>query len=1137
MKKRQVKSGFFHKYSTFVGGGLLFCIALLFSGCENFLEGASIKRQIKEEIDYANSPSYEIRVECDDDTGEIITGRILSQKVTDSFNIEFKIARGAKFIGWKAYSKSTDGTLTELSSEYFTFTSIPTEDNSGIYKTSAKFLKKADAITIKPYVQILPAVKNYSPAQNSDGSYANMPVVITFNMPMEDEATQRNDSIFTYTNISLTYEGESLTNYFDAPEFNSEKTVLTLKPHERDLRDFIIGENRPNIDVKVQLSDRISVTRDGISLPLSQDENSTFMVRYKASIEEIVPAKYDFFATRDEISLEQSATQNKFTQNALGTFTDTEIFQNRTNGTIWIYGRYYDADSGVRTIRLTEKRTNNKDGSAAVAAVKTHDFTSDTENAQFADDGNGNTSFCIRYNLESDDGAILLGVTVLDACGNPSDEQTFTAIKDSGIDLSGVELYNFRGTLEEYSGFFTYDNEQKGTPIPYDEWPSIIRNVKLDAIGKNIYRDCNLPETSFKEISLSYQNETHKMTYNADGQNWSHAISGTQNISALALTLKAVDDLGNTATKQFSFPDVPSLVNLEGTPKRTNADIEYMEYTAFFSTEAPFTRTAGVREVKYLETEDGPLAPISVVDCNDYWENKLGGDTSLSMPLIFSNPEGYSYGGNKSYYATRSKCRFYFLNGLLAGDMTREISSSDTKEPDESLPPVVIKEADVAPSDDGKFLNINITIDTDSNNPWERYDNILAQFSLVDQLYAQNTKYVEKNCTSFVLSVPFTTKVYNATLFVKLTGIKETSISPDFIYPQGTCPNPKDGWYYIGWPVFEAEKFDKIQPNIRSNDEWVDERSISAMYLTFSIPERYDWMIPVLAEEYQSWIEKVIVNANGSVWTYESTELADFGGIIRFGTGANSTNGRFAIPPIWDADNELNNLSIKFYDTYNNCSEWSGTFISAKIPSFSMQSGSLISEEYSGDTLYQWRLGIAKLDTSSTTWSKHSEITTLPTSANGTNGGKIYTYSSLSLPTNTFVKIVASAALEDSVLTSNFGNSAPYYYYTGSTKNSGRYDYIIPNGKDKSTVLVASDAPTFVHTLITKHSLSSCETWTVDEWEHNHKHIGNQYMDFTGNSTAQKYRIPVSDMDSGDCYVVIAHFADGSSAMSEVMVR
>ncbi|MBQ2081917.1 MAG: hypothetical protein II461_09145, partial [Treponema sp.] len=636
-------------------------------------------------------------MECDEGTGEIMTGRILSQKVTDNFNIEFKIARGAKFIGWKAYSKSTDGTLTELSSEYFTFTSIPTEDNSGIYKTSAKFLKKADAITIKPYVQILPAVKNYSPAQNSDGSYANMPVVITFNMPMEDEVTQRNESIFTYSNISLTYEGESLTNYFDAPEFNSEKTVLTLKPHGRDLRDFIIGENRPNIDVKVQLSDRISVTRDGISLPLSQDENSTFMVRYKASIEEIVPAKYDFFATRDEISLEQSATQNKFTQNALGTFTDTEIFQNRTNGTIWIYGRYYDADSGVKTVRLTEKRTNNKDGSAAVAAVKTHDFTSDTENAQFVDDGNGNTTFCIKYDLESDDGAILLGVTVLDACGNAAAEQTFTAIKDSVIDLSNVEMYNLGWNFSHSRGPFT-ESEGSATDITVDEYIEYVKTLHIDSINRQIYNNCKASETDLT-VSLSYKN-TNGMIVNADmvyTDRWTYKLEDVETASGLAITLTVSDSFGTSAPQEFYIPAKPlvSYAKFKEFIASTNRE----RYGIYFDTSSIYTKFG------YISSADS------------YSEYHLGGVDSSTITV------------EDNINSTAVYCNFFTANGRLAGELTDAIiPSSLVIQEDSNLTPVTVGSASlIARKDDGHY--VDITLDTSTYNPWSVYDSIIAIYN------------------------------------------------------------------------------------------------------------------------------------------------------------------------------------------------------------------------------------------------------------------------------------------------------------------------------------------------------------------------------------------------------------------------
>ncbi|MBR4374712.1 MAG: hypothetical protein IKP49_10165 [Treponema sp.] len=1118
------------QFSTFIFYLVTALLVGLFVSCDNFLHSSSdFKEKLEQDIEYAESSPYEIRVECDEGTGEITTGKILSKKITDTFDVEFKLASGAKFIGWKAYSKAADGTLTELSSDYISFNPVA-EDNSGIYKTSVKFLKAATGIIIKPHSLILPAVKNYSPAASSDGSYANMPVVITFNMPMEDSETAA--SIFSYENISLFYGSTPMTDYFDPPAFNDDKTVLTLTPHGTELKDFIVNENKPNIDIKISFSDLISVKKEGITLNLAQNENSEITIRYKSAIEEIAPAKYEFFATRNEISIDTaSSSQNNFSQEALSDFTDTQILQNRTNGTIWIYGRYYDADSGVKSVKLTEKKTNAKDGSSVVMTAKTHEFTSESDNAEFVSDGNGNITFCIKYDLESDDGAVLIGVIVLDACANAATEQTFTAIKDSGIDLSEVELYNFRSELT--AGYFTYDGTETGTRIEYEDWSTFVKKVKLVALNKQIYGSCYANENDLK-VTLSYNNKTENMNLNSDENLWTYDF-GTTDISGLELTLSVTDDLGNMMTKGFSFPNTPVFVNIEKSGEHT--------YTAFFSAQGRFTRLLRAYDYKVFngtdETSSLYLDDITGLPY-DYRRCGLSAEGSLSVNIDESHLDDYT-----NHYTSYSNYRVVFLNGLLAGNMTQEIKFSDAKGVDNALPAVVIKTATETSSDDGESLKISGIIDTDNYDVWSIYDTIVVKFSVAnaDTMY---THYVDKNSTSFEFTIPFSTRTYNAPNFIKLKGINENNISPDCTYSRTEqYIGYKTDWYYLSQPSLEPEKFDKIKPTINTNEPRA--LSISAMYDTFDIPIRYDYMIPILATDYESQIKKVIVSINNKIWNYKNNELAvlprDETGLSaimwdRVDSYANYLHGTlYAIPPLWDVDQELNNLTIKFYDGYNNCREWTGTFVSAKIPSFKMQSGSLVSEEYNGNTLYKWRLGIAKLDTSNTTWSKQGEITTAPTESSGTNGGKIYTYSSsLNLPTDTFVKIFATAALEDSVLSTNFGNSAPFYYYTG-TKNTGEYDYIIKNGKDKSSVLVASDAPTFVHTLVTKHSLSECEDWSVNEWEHNHKHIGDKYMDFSSNPTARKYTIPVSEIESGDSYVVIAHFADGSSAMSEVMQR
>ena len=111
----------------------------------------------------------------------------------------------------------------------------------------------------------------------------------------------------------------------------------------------------------------------------------------------------------------------------------------------------------------------------------------------------------------------------------------------------------------------------------------------------------------------------------------------------------------------------------------------------------------------------------------------------------------------------------------------------------------------------------------------------------------------------------------------------------------------------------------------------------------------------------------------------------------------------------------------------------------------------------------------------------------------------------------------------------------PLYFYTGEP-STDIYDYI--QDHTKKSVLVASDAPVFVHTLATEKSYSECKDWTSAEWEFYHKDVGNAYMEFSSEDrTPQKYNIPVEEIDDGWCYCVIAHFANGNTSISDIMVK
>ena len=120
-----------------------------------------------------------------------------------------------------------------------------------------------------------------------------------------------------------------------------------------------------------------------------------------------------------------------------------------------------------------------------------------------------------------------------------------------------------------------------------------------------------------------------------------------------------------------------------------------------------------------------------------------------------------------------------------------------------------------------------------------------------------------------------------------------------------------------------------------------------------------------------------------------------------------------------------------------------------------------------------------------------------------------------------------------------------YWYFNSPcilstlTKSSGSYDFILKNGSSISSVVVSSDQPVFVYTLVTVKDYATCSTWDTATWESKFlKHVGDTVLDFSpSDHSPKRYTIPLDSIHDGECYVVIAHFADGSTAMSEVMQR
>ena len=412
---------------------IIFSLVLLFgfTSCENFLKATDVKDEIENMIAYANAQTYEIRVECDEGTGSFIGSTIFKQKESDTFTVEFKIASGYYFTGWKIYSKSQDGTLTELSNEYLEILSFNTETTDGIYKATIKFHKAITNIVIKPQCILLPAVTSFSPSAGTQ-HYAFAPIQITFNQPVEKPETTEQTSLFKYgpKNISISVGSLSVTDCFKAPVLNASKTTLTLQPIYEKLIAFM--GTSPYADVTVKFGEDITVPVGEISLPIVQNSNSTITVSYKNGKETDDPTLPDFLAAREEITdpteLPDLIRFSQKTYTGYNSFEYEDVIRNYVyNGIFYLWGNAYDEGSGVKSVIVTRKKTHLAEdvNDPVQESEVTEAYTA--QNATFVDDGRGNTYFCIKYELE-ETGIYLFNVTVKDECENEVQAAPFSVI-------------------------------------------------------------------------------------------------------------------------------------------------------------------------------------------------------------------------------------------------------------------------------------------------------------------------------------------------------------------------------------------------------------------------------------------------------------------------------------------------------------------------------------------------------------------------------------------------------------------------------------------------------------------------------------------------------------------------------------
>ena len=1198
-------------------------------------------------------------MECDEGLGSITSISLLSKKVTDDFNVEFKIASGVEFVGWKAYLKSSDGLLNELSSDYIKFTSYNTESNDGIYRATVKFLKGADGIVIKPYCHLLPkvtqilpeftasgvdqdsiikihfnktvnpesfgdfscvsvyssegslkeeyfetpyfssdnkvlfiqpkegihiiapdsgkkvdisvavdfsdikdadglslaqteahsyrikesygsqekvkflvktvegtgsflsdgekectvgytvdlqftadktnykfvslqavssadqssrgeavsfkllesneetgvykvqvrimenlgdiliqplclaypAVTSYTPDKKDQENFANTPIEINFNMPMESA-----EAPFNFANVSLTVNGTSLASYFEKA-FNSEKTVLTITPKTDELINYITSKNVAFIEVKVALSESISVTNGEHILPLIQNKESTFTVKYKGEKDDTKPQKLEFFVTKKAMTLETAssiADDDKFLLETFvsnGTTNYDKAMKNYCPGTFYIFGKYYCNGRQIKSITV--------DGT---------EYTSN--NAEFSTDESGNILFCIKhtgpYYFKDEN----IDFFVTDAIGNKSDTLSFTAYITTPRFTAGILMFNL--WPEDFSNFTKekYETERKKLKISYDPklsdknrflWNSTDADFFYDE-GEKEYRE-GYDEAFYKEyfdtfkFECEYKDDSGTLrhgTFTNDKEKmvFLYELENVEKLNSLKLKLSVTDRHQNQGETEITFPDKNIITSLG-------------------------ENTSGKTEIKFQSTSETP-------GCSQFLIQKEGEVLkAVDIGYNFILKSGFLYKVIPCKYTQGSynDQSYNFDYYILAGDLGEETYTSTS-----TLSSIGNVELDGEPSfsrssESGysNYMDITIKIKPDS---WTKFDKI----------YVNNETYsFNKNEYSLVLYH----NAYIPTMYTKATTFTVYGIK-DKVRTSGTvCTIPQ---------LTASDEYDYKGPEIKIERK------------------NYDYFTVTMTDEDSGPDYANVLNLKKLDGTYKYVLNAD---------------NSFTIDvPIWEVAEQSDTsfedyyhnvkFTVKGYDKKEN--------VKTKEVQIRTEPVSRTYYELNKYSSSVWRLDVfgtvAKLGYY--TWQSSKWTDTLTKAID--RGDQVID----PLPSNTFIKVTL---LEDYGPSSNVPSD---YYYTG-TWNSGDYDLITPNGSSKDSVGISSDAPVFVQTLVTSLPYSDCSQWTPAKWELNRRHLGEKMLTFSSSDKITKrYKIPLTEINSGECYCVIAHFANGTSTISQV---
>lgn len=359
-------------------------------------------------INNNTSQKAEIIFSAAETQGTIIPYAANSYNIGETVDLSFEPKAGVRFLGWKILDSEGKGPED----------SIAITGDKKEPKAKLSVLNSIKGVSISPVTEIIPMVSgNVLPAFADSGVPAFSRIVLEFVTPMNPDDLNQ-----TFDNITIKNNDTIINNKFQLPELSSDGKRLTIKPNSGEL-EKLITNSVTDISVKIHKQARSMQETEAC---LEEDFSWTYRINKETS--DLVPPELEF------ISLKMNDINGKtLVLTNCTAWGEDDYKQNHINDTLWVSCGGSDADSGVRTVKITETLLYAPDGTVI---NKVADNNSNGYGI-FLEKTPGQFTSDFEYKLlSSQDGIIQLDFELYDYANIKSDKKTMFVIKDTTIPTS-----------------------------------------------------------------------------------------------------------------------------------------------------------------------------------------------------------------------------------------------------------------------------------------------------------------------------------------------------------------------------------------------------------------------------------------------------------------------------------------------------------------------------------------------------------------------------------------------------------------------------------------------------------------------------------------------------------------------------